>query len=794
MKFTLEWLNDHIDINLSAEELSEKLTSLGIEVESITDNNKKYENFVLGFVTKREKHPDADKLSVCEVSIGRENPLNIVCGAQNVRSGMKVAVALVGAVIQSTGCVLKKGKIRGLESEGMICSAFELSLDSESDGIMDLSHIDAKEGTDLATAMNMNDIIFDVSITPNRADCFSVRGIARLLSSVGLGTLKLLLIDDFDESESEIVPIDIQTKDCSYFSCRVVKNVDSSEKTPEFIARRLSAVGQKLIFAPVDIANYVCLDIGQPLHMFDLDKIVNDKVIIKNATGSEILKTLDGKETKISKDAIIVSNSEKTLSIAGIIGGEDSAFSEYSKGVLIESAYFDKVSIGLAGQSMRIISDSRTRNERGTDPQGVDFAMMYATSLLKKVYPKAMISCVNKSGKLPENRNSITVYFDKFKNLTGLFKEEWKKSKDILQSSGIDVKTFSDEKAEVITPSFRHDLFIQEDIIEEILIALGYDNIKEHDLIDSGTKINEYTDDLFSDVLMYNGYNEIKTFSFIDEYTANLFVSSDKLVRIKEPLTSEFSVLRPSVIASHLKSLKNNQNKSQRNVKFFEVGKKFTINNSVISEKNTLTITLSEKNHARNWSQKQRDVSVFDIKADIEKMFDALNLKGFRIINQAPSYYHPGRSGTYVIKKDEIVCYFGEIHPCILSGLNIDGPVVCCELFLDGFGYVVENKTKSIPVLSPYQPITRDFSFVVDKNIRVADIIDCIKKAKIDFVQNINVFDVYESDDLGENKKAVAIEVLLQSTKNTLNEEEIKNSSEKIINEVLKKHSGVLRT
>lgn len=793
MKFTLDWLRDHIETDLSVDEISEKLTSLGIEVEEIIDNNKKFENFVVGLVIKREKHPNADKLSLCQVDAGNNKILNIVCGAKNVRENMKVALALENAIIPSFGTALKKGKIRGIESEGMLCSGEELCLSMDHDGILDLSHIDDHPGTPLSKALKIDDVIFDVSLTPNRSDCFNVRGIARNLVSIGCGKLKPLKIEEFEESINEKIEIDRQTDDCPYFSCRIIKNVDNLGKTPDFISRRLNAIGQKLIFAPVDIANYICLDIGQPMHIFDLDKINHDKLIIKNATGNEILETLDQNKTCIPENTIIVCNSKETLSIAGIMGGQNSAFSENSKGIVIESAYFNKIQISLSGQILRINSDSRTRNERGIDPQNVDIAMQYATSLLKTIYPKCEISCINRSGNLPENRNLIVLHFEKFKNITGLSHEEWNESKTILKNLGMDIKDHNEEIIEVITPSYRHDLTIEEDIIEEILIVLGYDNIKENELDNKNPIISKYTDEILSELLINNGYNEIKTFSFIDETSAQLFSNPENLTYIKDPLNSEFSVLRPSIIASHLKALKNNQNKSQYNNRFFEIGKTFEKINDKIVERNTITFTISQKNHERNWRENQRDVSIFDIKSEIEKILDILCVKNYSISNKSQKYYHPGRSGSYTFRKNEILCYFGEIHPSISSNMNIDGPVISCEFFIDNFENIIHNKKMGVLNISQYQPVTRDFSFIVDNNITSKQIVDSILKLKNDIIKDINVFDIYQSKEIGDNKKAIAIEVLLQSQKNTLTDDEIKSISDMIIESVSKNCCAVLR-
>ena len=787
MKFTLDWLKDHIDTKLTADEISNKLTELGIEVESVLDESKKFENFVVGYINKAERHPNADKLQICEVNIGDEI-LSIVCGAKNARPGIYVVVALVGAVIPSDGGALKKGSIRGVESQGMLCSTDELLVDDDGiDGILELPDTYVP-GTPAAIALELDSVVFDVSITPNRADCFSVRGLARDLVASGAGELIPLKITASKESFENPIDVEVQTVDCLYFSTCAVNNVIF--QTPKYIVKRLKAIGQKLIHAPVDIANYVCIDIGQPLHIFDLDKLP-EKLLVRNSRQGEMLKTLDGKDTVLPEGAVVVSTGDSVLSIAGIMGGEDSAFSEGSKNILIEGAYFDKIAIAKAGQSLRLSSDSRTRFERGIDPDGIDTAMQYTLSIISSLCDCA-ISNVKKNKKIPNNCKKIDLTFSKFNALTGLSLEDFASSIEILKKLRITILNSSKDRITVETPSYRHDLEIEEDIIEEILRILGYDNIRECELEKKDPITQTYVVDKLSDALVYNGFYEVKTFSFIDEKTSLLFAKADSFVNIKDALTVDFAILRPSVVASHLKSIKNSQNKSQRNSRLFEAGTRFCIKEGKVVEEHMLTATISEKKHDRTWSNKAKDVSVFDIKEVLEKLL-SICAPGFRLTTEAPSYYHPGRSGSYIIQKDTVIAHFGEVHPSVLASIGVYGPAVSFELFLDKIPEILVSKMKQPLVLSQYQPITRDFSFIVEKSIPDGKILEVVKKLKIEFIKNISIFDVYESEIIGEDKKAVAFEVLLQSNKETLSEEQITDVSDKIINAITKECHGVLR-
>lgn len=785
MKFTFDWLKEHIRTDLTHTEVAEKLTELGIEVEEVVDNKQKFANFVVGHIDEAEKHPNADRLRVCKVNIG-DKRLQIVCGAPNARAGIYVAVALVGAIIPVHGEALKKGKIRGVESQGMMCSARELMLGDESDGIIELPNT-VVPGQDLASALSLDDVIFDVSLTPNRADCFSVRGIARDLAAIGAGDLLELDACEIPENIENPVDVELETPACDYFSTLAIMNVIG--KTPDCIARRLRAIGQNLVSLPVDIANYACLDIGQPLHIYDLDK-VPQRLVVRNSRDGETLETLNNKQTILPEGAVVVANGDEILSIAGIMGGIKSGFCNDTRNILVESAYFDKVAIAKAGQKLRINSDSRTRFERGTDPENVDLALRYVAKLLGKCCD-CKFSNIARYGKLPENKHTIELTFEKFNALTGLSSDVFEKSKDGLVKLGMNIKSINSERMVVETPSWRHDLEIEEDIIEEILRLYGYENIVETELPIVEPSTRHYTSDTLSDALVYNGYYEVKTFSFIDRKTAEMFANAGELIDLQDA-SAEFSTLRPTLVASQLKAIKNAQNKSQRNSKFFEIGRSFKNEDGKVTEQTVLIAAMSEKVTARNWRKPQENVSVFDAKADLERLLNMLGLN-YRLKVEAPAYYHPGRSGTFIFQKDTVLAHFGEIHPTILSQLEIAAPVVCFELFLDNVPEFFDAKVKKPLVLSQYQPTTRDFSFIVKKTVPASDIITAIQKQHIEEIKEVKIFDVYESEAIGIENKAIALEILLQSDKETLSDEKISAISEKVVSAVSKNCKGTLR-
>lgn len=792
MKFTLDWLFDHIDTSCSVDEIVEKLPTLGIEVEDVCDCAKKFAGIFVGRIVECKKHPNADKLSLCMVDVGGRNGdklLQIVCGATNVRCGLTVAVALPGTIIPVTGAKLKSGKIRGIESEAMMCSVYELQMGIDHDGIIELDD-SFKIGTPFAEAMNMSDIVFDVSITPNRADCCCVRGIARMLAAAGLGTLKDIKIEQCQESEETNVTVNIETEKCHYFSYKAVYGIQDA-KTPGYIARRLSAIGQKVISAPVDIANYICLDIGQPMHMFDLDKLP-DNFIVRESHNAEEIDALNGCHLTIPDEGIIVGTKNDAFSVAGIIGGVQTAVSDTTKNVLIESAHFDRIAISLSAQKMRIQTDSSYRNMRGVDPEMVDFAMQYASSLLGTCCD-CKFGQTKSIGQLPDNTKNIVVHYDRFVKLTGLTQKEWQVIAGVVEKLDIKVTEFNDKEMHVVTPSFRFDLNIEEDIIEEFMIMFGYDAIVPEDLPNTEPLADKRcSTDIITDTLIANGVNEIKTFSFIDEDTCKIFEPDiAKHVVLKAPLTNEFAVMRPNLISSILRVLKNNYDNKRKDCRLFEIGKRFYKLDNEIIESNTLLIVLMGSNHERIWSEKQRDVDVFDIKSIVERLLSALNIQNYRIENGGAQHFHPGRVGKYVIRRNDCLVEFGELHPEILNKLDIHTPVVFAEMDLELIKSL-QNDCIKVPCKNPvYQPVIRDFSFIVNNNVTSADIVNSIKKTHIDLIENINIFDVYNIDD---DKKAVGVEVIMQPKKSTLTEQQINDASEKIISYVSKNCSATLRT
>ncbi len=783
MKFTHDWLQDHLDTNASLEEILNALTCLGIEVEDVENSGAALDGFVVGHVTTCERHPNADKLSLCTVNDGTES-LQIVCGAPNVRQGMNVALAREGVVIPETNQPLKKGTIRGVDSQGMLCSARELCLGQSHDGIMDLPQ-DLVPGTPLAQALNLNDCVINVSLTANRGDCFSVRGIARELAAFGLGTLKPLKPYKFATTGSCPISVTTITQACPYFTGRIIRGVKNSP-SPEWMQKRLKSVGQRPISALVDITNYVCLDLGRPLHVFDADKLTG-ALNVRLAQENETFAGLDGNTHTLQPTMVVVADQQSVLSLGGVMGGEPSGCTETTTTVFLESALFDATHIAKAGQALHINSESRTRFERGVDAFDVDLGLHVATAYILELCGGEATETVT-AGALPQEKKTVSLSLEKLAHYSGDTSISGAYAGNYLEKLGFQLRLQGDYlTAEV--PSWRHDVTLDVDLIEEILRLKGYDSIPTTPLplkpvVEAFDPVR-----LLKNVCIRQGLMEIYTWSFTDAKSAAYF---GKGIELEAPLTQEFSTLRPSLLPGHLKALHNNQNKSLVNGSYFEVARTFTQKTDAVHQPRMLAGVRAQKVFGKTWLTAARTVDAYDIKLDMLAVLAAFGVTSYDLDSKsAPSYYHPGRS-VAVKQGPKVLGYFGEIHPKALQLFQIDGPVTAFEVFIDMLPQTIKRKLHPL-VLSPYQKVTRDFAFIVDKTLEAGQLVKIVQKVDASLIQEISIFDVYSGEKLPEDKKSVAFQVVLQAKDHTLTEEELSVFSQKLVDAVSKTCHGILR-
>ena len=789
MKFTLSWLQKYLKTNKDLSHICEKLTMVGIEVAEVIDNKNFFKQFKIAEVTNVKDHPNADRLKVCEVNDGR-SILNIVCGAPNVKKGMKTILAPIGTKMLDEGFIIKKSEIRGVKSEGMLCSSKEIGLGDESDGIIEFQE-KARIG-DLLSSFYSSEKIIDVEVTPNRPDCLGVLGIARDLAASGEGTFLEDKTSKIKGKFKSKINIKI-TKDaklaCPVFFGRYIRNVKNCE-SPEWLKKQLQAVGLKPISALVDITNYLTIDCNRPLHVFDADKI-NGNLEVFLTKGVESLKALDEKDYKLSKDMIGIKDNKNLLSIAGIIGGISSMCDLNTKNVFLEAAYFDPVTIAKAGRLLNIETDARHRFERGVDPESVSTGIEKATEIILKICGGEASEIVS-DGNIPKTKRKIIFNISKIENFVGLKIPE-KKIQSILKKLGFEIeKKKLTYKLQV--PPWRHDIENEADIIEEIVRIYGYDKIPSSPIyVSNEKKIDNLCQTRELNIkrsLIQRGLTETVTWSFMSKKNSEIFGINNNL-EIQNPISSDLDVMRKSIIPNLLDAVRYNIDNGEERVCLFELGPVFDS-----KFENNQQIFLSGircGKSKKHWLKKERIYDFFDIKLDLEIVLKCCKLppKTYSLKNDAPNYYHPGKSATINFDNSK-AGFFGEVHPDIVKKFQIDFPIYGFEINLNTLPHeLIENK--NLFNNKNFQKVERDFAFIVDKKLKSQAIIDLINKEESKLISDINIFDVYEGEGIPEGKKSIAISIVLQPKEKTLKDSEIELICKNIISSVVENTGAVLR-
>ena len=802
MKITFDWLQDHLKTSSKEKDLLEQLTNIGLEVESVENLSADNELFKIAKIVKTEKHPNADRLKVCDVNIGEKNLKKVVCGATNAKDGLITIYAPPGAIIPKTKTKLVVAKIRGVTSYGMLCSESELNISDESEGIAELpkSKYEKNIGRNYFTKSKSN--LIDLSITPNRPDCLGIRGIARDLAASGFGKLKDLKKKKIQSKIKQSLNVRInKEKDqgCSAFGSCLITNVRNTE-SPQWLKDKLISIGQKPISAIVDVTNYVMLDINRPLHAYDADKIEKG-IIVRNSKFGEEFTALDNKNYKLENGMCVISDNRGVLGLGGIIGGTRSSTELDTKNILLESAYFDSRSIRKTAKKLNIDTDAKFRFERGIDPLSIEEGLNKAALLIREI-------CGGEISKIDiqniENFKNKTIKFDPqlFEKVSG-FKISSKEMIKILHNLGF--KSKKEKKYFKLTiPSWRPDISQEIDIVEELVRISGYDNIKTIDPIKERIKSTlTKSQKLFHFLqrsIASKGYLETITWSFTDLNYNNHFKNTNKEIKIVNPISSELGVLRNSIFSNLIMYVSKNLDRGFKDLSIFEIGPVFTGPNP--GEQNTVVCGLSAGKKSRlSWIEKERNVDVFDVKKDVvQTLVEAgYNSEKFFVDSETPNYYHPGKSGRLFLNKerDNIAAYFGEIHPNILKKIDIKTEsLVGFEIFLDNLKLPKKtlNEQKTNFVVSDYQKSERDFAFVVDKGMNAQDLIDAVSSVDKNLISNIKVFDVYQGDNISENQKSIAISVTIQSFEKTLKDSDLENINKLIIETVEKKTGAKIRS
>ncbi len=802
MKITYDWLRDHLKTKFNENQLIEKLTDIGLEVESVGPLSNELDSFVIAKIIKTEKHPDADRLKVCDVDIGYGKILKVVCGAPNAKDGLLTIYAPPGSVIPKNKMKLVVTKIRGVTSYGMLCSESELNLSEKSDGIAELEPAKYSKKIGISYFSKKNSNLIDLSITPNRADCLGVRGIAKDLAATGFGKLikfKEKKISSKLKQKISVKIIKDKDQGCTTFGSCLITNIKNCE-SPEWLKKKLISVGQKPISAVVDITNYVMLDLNRSLHAYDSDKI--DKgVIVKSLKKGEKFIALDNKEYTLDEGMCVISDNSGVLGLGGIIGGIRSSTELDTKNILIESAYFDPRSIRKTSKSLNIDTDAKFRFERGIDPLSIEQGLNKAAKLIKDICG-GEVSKIDIQKMSQFKKKKIKFNIKLFEKISG-FKIPSKEMVMILKKLGFEVKS-NISQLNLLVPSWRPDISQEIDIVEEIVRIYGYNKIKNIDPIKSRSKPTlTKSQRLFHFLqrsLASKGFLGTITWSFTDSKINEFFIEDNKTVAIINPISSDLNVLRNSIFSNLIMYLIKNLDRGFKDISLFEIGPIFY--GSEPGEQQTVIGGLRAGKSSRlSWLEKSRNLDIFDVKKDVIQTLEeaGFNPSKLFIDDETPSYYHPGKSGRVFLNKgkDQVVAYFGEIHPNIINKLDVKTEaLVGLEIFVDKLKptkkTLKDQKLKY--TVSDFQKSDRDFAFIIDKNLKVQELVDIIFNVDKVLIKEVKIFDVYQGDNIPDDKKSVAISVTIQPVEKTLNDLDLEKISSLIVKSVETKTGAKIRS
>ncbi|PSJ62187.1 phenylalanine--tRNA ligase subunit beta [Pseudaminobacter soli (ex Li et al. 2025)] len=801
MKFTLSWLKDHLETDATLEEIVERLTSIGLEVEAV-DDKAALKPFVIAKVLTAARHPDADKLQVLSVDTGAGAPIQVVCGAPNARAGLIGAFAAPGTYVPGIDVTLSIGKIRGVESHGMMCSERELELSDEHNGIIELPE-DAPVGTSYAAYAKLDDPLIEINLTPNRPDATGVYGIARDLAASGLGTLKTAPVAPVAGKGATPVKLTIEAPElCPGFALRLVRGVKNGP-SPKWMQQRLIAIGLRPINTLVDITNYMTFDRGRPLHVFDAKKVAGNLAVRRARDGEKVL-ALDGREYELTSEMCVIADAEGVESIAGIMGGEHSGCDENTTDVLIESALWEPLNVARTGRHLGIITDARYRFERGVDPEFMVPGLELATRMVLDLCggEPAETEVVGYAGHKPK---VVSFPVSEVKRLTGI---EVPKDESLNILSRLGFKPLGNgDVVDVEVPSWRPDVDGKADLVEEVMRIHGVDEIApqplgSHDAVNGKILTTlQIRSRSTRRALAVRGMMEAVTWSFISAKQAELFGGGKPELKLANPIAADMSDMRPSLLPGLLTAAQRNADRGLGDVALFEVSGTYEGDTPEAQHRVAAGVrrgTAKLDGAGRSWAGNAGAVGVFDAKADALAALEAAGapVDKLQVETGAPSWYHPGRSGVIKLGPKTVLGTFGEFHPRTLEALDVSGPVAGFEVFIDAIPEPKAKPTRTKPKLelSAFQAVKRDFAFVVDKSVEAGTLTRAAAGADKKLITGVSVFDVFEGASLGEGKKSIAIEVSIQPVERTLTDEDFEALAGKIVENVKKQTGGVLRS
>ena len=770
MQISEAWLRSYVNPAISSEELVEQLTMAGLEVDSVEPAAAIFSGVVVGEVLSMQQHPDADRLRVCQVAVGEAKPLQIVCGASNVRVGLKIPAALIGAVLPGDFRI-KKSKLRGEESFGMLCSEKELGLAADANGLMELA-ADAPVGVDIREYLSLDDSIIEVDLTPNRADCLSIEGLAREVAVLNKMEWSTTQVDNVFISHQDTLTVSVEAPEaCPRYLGRLIKGVNAKAVTPLWMQERLRRSGLRSLGSLVDVTNYVLLELGQPLHVFDAEKL-SGGITVRWAKADEDLTLLNRQSIKLDDEALVIADDKKALALAGIMGGSDTAVNDETQMVFLECAFFAPQAIAGKARRFSLHTDSSHRFERGVDATLQERAIERATQLIIGIAGGSAgpISEVTTTAALPQ-RQSVFLRRQRIEKTLGITLAD-EQVIDIFQRLGMSVQTQIDGW-QIIPPDFRFDIAIEADLVEEIARVYGYNNLPNSSLLmryELSTATETVLDiDRVKDLLVDRGYQEAITYSFVDEEIQKAVAPEMEVIRLKNPISSELAVMRTTLWCGLLKAALYNTNRQQNRVRIFETGLRFIKKDGEIHQQKMLAGLVLGDNYNEQWGEKARKVDFFDIKADIQAIF-ALTSCEVQFSSALQSALHPGQTAEILSSGGKKIGWLGMLHPNLEKQLGFDTQVFLFELDQN----LLLNKR--IPVfksLSKYPSVRRDLALIVKEDVSASEIINCIKGSVEPALQDVSIFDIYRGKGVEEGSKSVALSLIMQDNTQTLTDSEV---------------------
>ncbi len=770
MKISENWLRTYVNPAISTEELFAQITMAGLEVDAVEPVAAQFSGVVVGEVLETQQHPDADKLRVCKVNVGEAEPLQIVCGAANVRAGLKIPASVIGAVLPGD-FKIKKSKLRGVESFGMLCSAKELGLVAEAEGLMELP-ADAPVGTDIREYLQLDDNSIEVDLTPNRADCLSVEGVAREVAVLNQIQLALPEIAKTPVTTAEKLSVTVEAPHaCPRYLGRVISGVNNKAQTPLWMQERLRRSGLRSLSPLVDVTNYVLLELGQPLHVFDAEKL-NGGITVRYAVNGETLELLNAQTVMFDEKSLVIADDESALAFAGVMGGAYSAVHEDTTKVFLECAFFTPIAIAGKARQFGLHTDSSHRFERGVDFELQNRAIERASQLILEICGGQVgeITDVTTVSELPK-REPIALRQEKLNKILGISFEN-ETVTGILQRLGMQIETQTDGW-KVTPPSFRFDIAIEADLIEEIARIYGYNNLPNNQIL-VRSALNQATENVLDlervkDLLVDRGYQEAITYSFVDEAMQTAIAPSAEFVKLQNPISADLAVMRTTLWGGLLTAALHNTNRQQTRVRLFESGLRFVQKDGeTVQEKMLAGLALGNV-AAEQWGEKERAVDFYDVKADVEAMFELTGCK-VQFVADSNETLHPGQSAKILNETSEVVGWLGMLHPNLEQQLGFETPVFLFELSQD---LLLQKQRASFKSLSKFPSVRRDLALLVKEEINAGEIIGAIETCNEALLQEAVIFDVYRGKGVEDGFKSVALSLVLQNQAQTLTDAEI---------------------